>query len=99
LLHPIMPFVTEELWEKMGRGESRPLIVSAWPEADARLVDEAAAAEMNWVIRLVGEIRAVRSEMNVPPAARIPLLVQGAEARTAARLDTHRDLIQTLARL
>jgi valyl-tRNA synthetase len=99
LLHPIMPFITEELWETLGAGQRQPLIVSRWPEVDARLIDDEAAAEMNWVIRLVGEIRAVRSEMNVPPGARIPLLVQGAGPSTKARLDTHRDVIMTLARL
>jgi valyl-tRNA synthetase len=99
LLHPIMPFITEELWEKLGAGASAPLIVSRWPEVDTRLIDDEAAAEMNWVIRLISEIRAVRSEMNVPPGARIPLLVQGAGPRTKMRLDTHRDIIRTLARL
>ena len=94
-----MPFITEELWETLGAGQSQPLIVSRWPEIDARLIDDEAAAEMNWVIRLVGEIRAVRSEMNVPPGARIPLLVQGAGMRTKARLEAHRDVILTLARL
>ena len=54
---------------------------------------------MGWVIRLVSEVRSVRSEMNVPPSAQIPLTLAGASAATAARLDRHRDLILRLARL
>ncbi|MCP5365967.1 MAG: valine--tRNA ligase [Hyphomicrobiales bacterium] len=99
LLHPIMPFLTEELWEHMGSGRNSPLILSAWPDLPATLVDAGAEAEMDWVVRLIGQVRAVRSEMNVPAGAKIPLLLKGASADTAARLERHRDLVERLARL
>jgi valyl-tRNA synthetase len=97
LLHPTMPFVTEELWEKTG-GEGL-LITARWPEFADALLDPAAEAELGWVVRLVSEIRAVRSEMNVPGAAKIPLLIKGASSVTSARLLGHVDVVATLARL
>src|SRR5690606_1596427 len=95
--HPFMPSVTEELAEKRGRTD--PLITSRWPEPDAARADPAAAAEMDWVIRLITQIRAVRAEMNVPPGARITALLQGASDETLRRLDIHRGYILRLARL
>jgi len=99
LLHPFMPFVTEELAEKLGYGHADGLIRAAWPEWDESLVDAGAAAEMDWVTRFVSEIRGVRSEMNVPPGAKIEALLQGASGETLRRLDTNRDLVSRLARL
>ncbi len=98
LLHPIMPFVTEELWEKTGGGE-RMLISAPWPAAEDALIDEAAEAQLGWVVRAVSGIRGVRAELNVPAGARIALLVKGASAATAERLKRYRDLVATLARL
>jgi valyl-tRNA synthetase len=98
LLHPIMPFLTEELYEQVG-GSGRMLITSAWPSHDAVQVDAAAAAEMDWVIRLISEIRAVRAEVNVPPAAQLTMLMRDASAVSQARLATHLELIRRLARL
>lgn len=95
LLHPIMPFITEELWHRDDEGRS-PLIAEKWPELSFR--DDGAAAEMDWLVRLISDIRALRAEINVPPAARMPILVAGAAAATQARLERHRDLILTLAR-
>jgi valyl-tRNA synthetase len=97
LLHPTMPFVTEELWEKTG-GEGL-LITARWPAFADALVDGAAEGELGWLVRLVSEIRAVRSEMNVPGAAKIPLLIKGASETTAARLARYRDIAGVMARL
>ena len=97
LLHPLMPFLTEELWEQFGDGEL--LITSAWPAGDVAPVDGAAAAEMDWVVRLISEVRAVRSELNVPAGARIPAILRGAGVDSQARLETHREQILWLARL
>ncbi|OHT19040.1 valine--tRNA ligase [Edaphosphingomonas haloaromaticamans] len=74
MLHPFMPFITEELWHALGE---RPydLILAKWPMADARALDPAAQKEIDWLIRLVSEVRAARSELNVPPGARTELLV------------------------
>src|SRR5690606_38039257 len=81
------------------RGRTGMLIRSDWPHFDPALADPAVAAEIDWLIRLVGEIRALRAEMNVPPGARIPALLQGASVETLRRLGVHRDTILRLARL
>jgi valyl-tRNA synthetase len=97
LLHPFMPFVTEELFEQAGG--AGPLITAAWPNHATVKVDDSAAAEMDWVIRMISEIRAMRSEMNVPPAAQLTLILRDAAPATRARLATHQELIRRLARL
>ncbi len=74
LLHPFMPFITEELWHAMGPRE-HDLIVAQWPMADARALDPEASKEVDWLIRLVQEIRTARNETNVPPGARTDLMV------------------------
>ena len=99
LLHPFMPFITEELWEHLGGAKGGRLITAAWPSYGAELTDPDAAAEIDWVIRLISEVRAVRAEMNVPGGAEIPLLVRDANGANQARMGRHRDLIARLARL
>jgi valyl-tRNA synthetase len=97
LLHPLMPFITEELWAQLGgKGE---LIRANWPEYPADMGDPEAMAELDWVVRLISEIRTVRAEMNLAPAAQPPVLVQGASGTTTKRLETYGDLIKRLARL
>ena len=98
LLHPFMPYITEELWGELGDGSIR-LISDALAEPDPGLVDRTADAEIDWLIRLVSEIRAVRSEMNVPPAAKLELLVKDAGETSRERLSRHEGLIKRLARL
>ncbi len=101
LLHPFMPFVTEELWSRTGQGEARDhmLVRAAWPDYGDEVVNEDAREEIEWVIRMITEIRSIRAEMNVPPSAKIPLLLAGASPDTLARLERQRDLIATLARI
>jgi len=99
LLHPIIPFVTEELYEQLGDKRETTLISSAWPQLDASLVHEDANAEMDWVVRLITQVRAVRGEMNIPPKAKIPLSLKDAGDKALKCMDTHRDLILRLARL
>ena len=98
LLHPFMPYITEELWDETGVGEAL-LITSSLADSDSGLIDRAAEAEIDWLIRLISEIRAVRSEMNVPPGAKIELLVKDAGETTRARLEHHQGLISRLARI
>src|SRR5690606_29989550 len=76
LLHPFMPFVTEELWaHTVAHGVKRDtlLTLSAWPELEG-LADAAADEELGWVVDLVSEVRSVRAEMNVPAGAKVPLV-------------------------
>ena len=100
LLHPMMPFMTEELWaQTAGEGQSRSTLLchAAWPAPD--FADPEAAAEINWLIELVSGIRSVRSEMNVPPAAIAPLVLIGANDLTHERLVRHEAAIRRLARV
>jgi valyl-tRNA synthetase len=85
LLHPFMPFITEELWHALGTREHE-LIVAQWPKADARSIDAEAVKEIDWLIRLVSELRTARTELNVPPGARLPLHARDASSETQARL-------------
>ena len=98
LLHPFMPFVTEELWATF-TGSKDMLITAKWPVLQAQKEIEVAQDEMNWLVRLITAIRAVRAELNVPAAALIPLQVKGAAAETKARLERHHAVIARLARL
>jgi valyl-tRNA synthetase len=100
LLHPIMPFITEELWHETADRRANRLIDTAWPRlAVAALTDKTVEAEMDWLVRLISGVRAVRTEMNVPPAAKIPLLHKNAAATTTERLKRHREVIERLARI
>ncbi|CUS45943.1 Valyl-tRNA synthetase [hydrothermal vent metagenome] len=98
LLHPFMPFITEELWHALGERES-DLIVAKWPMADARSIDPEASREIDWLIRLVGDVRAARNELNVSPGARMPFHVRDADTTTLARLDRQAPAIARLARI
>ncbi len=98
LLHPAMPFVTEELWDHFGYGGPNSLIAAPWPEpfvvpgaADAR-------AELDWVVRLISEVRGVRAEMNVPPSQTGAILLKDAGAETLARGARWFDTIARMAR-
>ena len=99
LLHPVIPFVTEEIWHSAGLGKS-DLIVANWPQLDSeRLRDREADREINWMIELVTRVRSVRSTLRVPAGSRISLV--GLEPGENARrmIERHFGLISRLARL
>ncbi|HRN88575.1 valine--tRNA ligase [Hyphomicrobium sp.] len=101
LLHPFMPFITEELWAHMvEHGERRQslLCLSEWPRLSG-LASAEADAEIGWIVELVSEVRSVRTEMNVPAGAKIPLIISGANEATVARARRHEETISRLARL
>jgi valyl-tRNA synthetase len=99
LLHPFMPFITEELWARTSEvPRDTLLILAAWPSQCGTGAD-AATAEMDWVIELIKGIRSVRAEMNVPAAAKIPMILTGANDTTKGRLERNMDVILSLARL
>jgi len=102
LLHPVTPYITEELWAELGKeGPAREtlLIGAQWPDLPESFVDPDAEAEIGWLVDLVTEIRGLRGEMNVPPAAKPPLTFVAPDGATEARIARHRDLILTLARV
>jgi valyl-tRNA synthetase len=101
LLHPFMPFITEELWAHMvehGIKRDAMLALSPWPELDG-LADPAADEELGWVVNLVSEVRSVRAEMNVPAGARVPLVLVGSNDAIRRRAEHHEETISRLARL
>jgi valyl-tRNA synthetase len=100
LLHPFMPFVTEELWGRLGE-RTAPLIRALWPAPPVTLGDPAANAEMEWLVKLISEVRAVRSEMNVPAAAvcGLHLVPQSPALGTNDWVPKYRTLINRLARV
>ncbi|TCT02452.1 valine--tRNA ligase [Aquabacter spiritensis] len=101
LLHPFMPFLTEELWARTGEtGPARAglLTLAPWPDLSGLEAPDA-EAEVGWVVDLVTEIRSVRAEMNVPAGAQVPLVLVGASAETRARAAAWDDALRRLARL
>jgi len=100
LLHPFMPFVTEELWSvTAAEGPVRDNLIALTPWPDhAGLDDETAAVEIGWVIDLVAAIRSVKAEMNIM-ATEIPLVLAGVSAETQTRAARWADVIKRLARL
>jgi valyl-tRNA synthetase len=98
LLHPFMPFVTEELWAKTG-ARNGYLMLDHWPKLAEDLVDEDAMAEIGWLIGAISEIRSVRAEMNVPAGAQVPLVAIDAGDQTQARLTATSDTLKRLARV
>ncbi|MDB5641866.1 MAG: valyl-tRNA synthetase, partial [Hyphomicrobiales bacterium] len=101
MLHPFMPFLTEELWEIKGaEGPARTslLALAEWPVPQGH--DHASAeAEIGWIVDLISEIRSVRSEMNVPASAQMPLVLVGVPADVRARAERGFDTLKRLARV
>ena len=98
MLHPFMPFITEELWHALAKRDS-DLIVTRWPHVEASAIDAEAVADINWLVKAITAIRSARAELNVPPAAQLAACVSGASALTQARIERHQPALQRLARL
>ncbi|MFC3527175.1 valine--tRNA ligase [Paracoccus mangrovi] len=98
LLHPVMPFLTEELWALTGTRDGM-LVHGAWPTYGAELIDPDADRQMNWVISLIESIRSARAQIGVPAGARLDLIVTEADAAARAALAANAPLIERLARV
>jgi len=101
MLHPMMPFVTEELWAETGKfGPAREgmLITTEWPDLSGH-EDAESDAELAWLIDVISNVRSVRAEMNVPAGAKLQMVVTGAGEQTLSRLVAGTSLISRLARL
>ncbi len=90
MLHPFMPFITEELWTGLGDRAGYPLITAKWPEPQAQR-DAQASADIDWLIKLVGELRGAKAELSLPPGARLtahfPASLRERTETLAAQLD------------
>ncbi|CCB65922.1 valine--tRNA ligase [Hyphomicrobium sp. MC1] len=101
MLHPFMPFITEELWAHMvEHGVKRDVLLclSQWPNLDG-LVEVDAVNEVNWLVNLISEIRSVRTEMSVPAGAKIPLVIVGADEVTRLRVRRNDETLRRIARV
>jgi valyl-tRNA synthetase len=109
LLHPFMPYITEELWQRLPgvderllhdayKGASATIMLTSYPQGDAALIDEQAEAEMQAVIDLISRVRNIRSEMNIKPGERVPLLITASDGNLREVFAASRDNIARLAR-
>lgn len=99
LLQPVMPFVTDDLWHAFGFGPEGSLIAQAWPQPIVLDGAQDALAECDQMIRLISEIRTVRSEMNVPPSQKAPVFLKDATPETVARAERWQEAIGRMARV
>jgi valyl-tRNA synthetase len=97
MLHPVMPFLTEELWHQLAVRDD--LILAEWVKTDQLPEDAAASADIDWLISLISEVRSARTEVNVPPSAKLAYAVDGASPATLARLTANAAAIERLARI
>jgi valyl-tRNA synthetase len=107
LLHPFMPYITEELWQRLPgdkrlhaayQGAEPTVMLTAYPEGAANLIDEAAESEMQAIIELISRVRNIRSEMNIKPAERIPIVVGSPDENLRRVFSAAREQISRLVR-
>ncbi|MDJ0922545.1 MAG: valine--tRNA ligase [Henriciella sp.] len=98
ILHPFSPFITETLWEQTAE-RSDFLMQQSWPGMEEGFSDTDSAAELDWVMRFISEIRSVRSDVGVGAAAKVPVSVLDASKQTTERLEAHKSVIMRMARL
>ena len=98
LLHPIMPFITEELWETLSK-RNEMLVHCDWPEYDSALIDNAADLEMNWVVNLIESIRSARAQLRVPAGLKIPMIFLEMDSEAKQAWENNSEMIQKLARI
>ena len=98
LLHPIMPFITEELWETLSQ-RNEMLVHCDWPEFDSALIDHAADLEMNWVVNLIESIRSARAQLRVPAGLKIPMIFLKMDSEAKQAWENNSEMIQKLARI
>lgn len=102
LLHPLMPFITEEIWQKVSQFTSNSgdsIMVSSYPDINANLIDVTLEEEFEWLKEMIQSIRTVRSEMNVPPSKVISIYFANTTASDEAWIEKYTDLLKALAKI
>ncbi|HEY5790210.1 MAG TPA: valine--tRNA ligase, partial [Gammaproteobacteria bacterium] len=102
LAHPLMPFITEEIWQKVAPLACRSgatIMLQPYPQADPRRIDARAEADLEWLMACVLGVRQIRSGMNIAPGKPLPLLVRNAGEADRERLERFGELLTALARL
>ncbi|MFH2011528.1 MAG: valine--tRNA ligase [Pseudomonadota bacterium] len=98
LLHPFMPFITEEIWSKLPNREGS-ITLHQYPRSDSNLIDDKAEAEMDLIIGVIGNIRNIRGEMNIPPVTQVETFLCTEDQETYEKLERNKDHIINLARI
>jgi valyl-tRNA synthetase len=102
LLHPLMPFITEEIWQRvapLAGAKGTSIMLARLPQSGDFASDSGAESEMDWLQQCVVGVRTLRAEMNLPPGRALPVLVQNASEQDRTRLDAHRHTLTALARI
>ncbi|MEO6696890.1 MAG: class I tRNA ligase family protein, partial [Gammaproteobacteria bacterium] len=102
LAHPIMPFITEEIWQRvapLAGKNGATIMLQPYPVPQPDKIDQSAVAEMDWVMNFILGVRSIRSGMNIAPAKTLPVLLQNGSEQDRAWLDNNRPYLTTLARL
>ncbi len=99
LLHPFMPFVTEELWSHVNDGESEHVVVGGWPEPDQQWLDPKLEADMQQVQAVISAIRMTRAEMKIPPGKKVQAIIRTERKKLMQNLKTYEENIYILGRL
>ncbi|WP_372809287.1 valine--tRNA ligase [Litorivivens sp.] len=102
LAHPFMPFITEEIWQKVApiagvEGDS--IMLQPYPEAEPEKLNPQATADVQWLKEVIVAIRTIRGEMNIPPGKQIPVLLSNCSAEDERRINENRQFLTTLAKL
>ena len=102
LMHPLMPFITEEIWQNVAprlgiNGDS--IMLAQWPEADHELIYGDAEAEMEWLKSIIVAVRTIRSESNIPPGDELGLILGNTVADDSARVTRHKQALAKLAKV
>ncbi|NIS38315.1 class I tRNA ligase family protein, partial [Candidatus Saccharibacteria bacterium] len=98
LLHPYIPFITEEIWQRLKNEGETSIVVHFWPQVESALFDDAAEREMRFIQDAIGGIRTTRSEMNVPPSKKAKLLYRTSDDHRERLLNKYEDYIKRLSR-
>jgi valyl-tRNA synthetase len=102
LLHPIMPFITEELWQKVAplAGKSgKTIMLQPYPQPESAKIDNQALQEIEWVKQFILGVRRIRAEMDIAPGKALPVLLQNGSAEDQRKLNNCTSLLTRLARL
>ena len=102
LIHPVMPFITEALWQQLQSRttcEGQSIMHQAYPQMDEHLIDEEALKDLDWVREVIGGIRNIRGEMSIEPKVSFPVILQGGNTQDQIRSESFRGLLIALARL
>ena len=98
MLHPFMPFITEELWSKQAARADYPLITAQWPDPQAE-IDAAAKAEIDWLIALTSAVRTAKNELGIPPGAKLEAFCPAPSTLAKSVVEANGAAIERLARL